>query len=194
VYFILDHAGSKILYVGKGKGKRMFAHVRDVRMGKISSPKKHAALATMLKAGEVPHPVVFCQPMRDGEALSLERSLIALFKVCDLLNALPGQRSSHEHGAEMCHAMLASMKSLDQWCSEAPRSEAEIELYHRFVEELKETAVKMERGEIADTFRQWVEPDGQIKVKATYKGQEAKIIPPKGEPGRRRSDGDGESS
>jgi hypothetical protein len=106
VYFLLCPAMERVIYVGKGRNKRMYHHWRDVRRGAVSGVKKHKALADLMDSGKEPVPVVFSAGMSDANAYALERAMINRLGRKTLANTAAGQACPHEKGIELAKAAL----------------------------------------------------------------------------------------
>lgn len=76
--------------------------------------------------------------------------------------------------------LLKRMKSFDEWVAEAKRSQGEIDEYHSFKQEVHRVIEQLEAGTFFDKITFWIDADGNPQTKFTFKGQEAKQIPPKG--------------
>lgn len=76
VYMLVRLDTNQIVYFGKGRGKRMHHHMRDVRNGKISGLKKHQGLRKLLEDNVDVLPYVIEANLTDDKALYIEASLI----------------------------------------------------------------------------------------------------------------------
>lgn len=80
VYLLIDSRDKKIFYVGKGKGKRMHAHVVETTHGRIANSVKSDKINEILAAGaEVLERVIFTTK-RESVAFTVERFLIDRLK------------------------------------------------------------------------------------------------------------------
>lgn len=181
VYFLLDAERKKILYIGKGRGNRLRNHVADARAGRVSTAKKHKALTSLLRKGREPVPVVFASGLDDRSAYRLERALIAWIGTSRLLNSHPGnQRTVFERAALEMRELLERMMPFDEWVAQQPRTQADIDMYNRLKEEIHRVIEQLEAETFFDKLTFWIDADGNPQTKATFKGVEAKLIPPKG--------------
>ena len=92
VYALINPETDRIIYIGKGKGRRMFTHVREAKGSNIptTSLKKYKALRDLVEAGITPvETVLFCTDT-EGEAYRLERGLISGIGLKNLSNSVPG--------------------------------------------------------------------------------------------------------
>lgn len=88
VYFYIDPRNGKVFYVGCGKGKRMWAHLR-LSMRKISCPKNDL-IESILDEGLHPMIVVMEWGLSQNEALNSERRWIAFYGKSNLTNRTTG--------------------------------------------------------------------------------------------------------
>lgn len=77
VYTLADPRTKEVFYVGKGKGKRAWQHVAEVRSGKISNQAKHDRIQAILKSNREPVVRIVRDFLREKEALDLEAQMIA---------------------------------------------------------------------------------------------------------------------
>jgi hypothetical protein len=77
VYTLADPWTKAVFYVGKGKGKRAWQHVHEVRRGKVNNPAKTERIQAILKRRREPLVELVQQHMSELDALSLEERLIA---------------------------------------------------------------------------------------------------------------------
>lgn len=125
VYVLLTSDLSRVLYVGKGRGKRAQQHVRDVKAGRVSGVKKHRALQSELIDGRDPVPFVLGWCSDDVEALAIERAVIRTIGVERLANGSSGSVPA----IERWRAMRARVVPMDTWLAEKPRTSAQQAIY-----------------------------------------------------------------
>lgn len=75
-YFIADPRDGKIIYVGKGKGKRVKAHARNVANGVVDNPDKFERIASVIRAGLEPLELIFSMHKSESVAYYAEGKLI----------------------------------------------------------------------------------------------------------------------
>jgi hypothetical protein len=108
VYMLVRLDTNQIVYFGKGRGKRMHHHMRDVRNGKISGLKKHQGLRRLHEDNVDVLPYVVEANLTDEKALHIEASLIKAVGRDSLLNStlskghhLQRAREQAMHGLKM---------------------------------------------------------------------------------------------
>ena len=111
VYVLVDPRDDKVFYVGKGKGRRAYAHVMECRRGLIKNQNKYFRIQDIIRSGRsVAH---FC--VADGlpelDAYRLERDLIAGIGRANLTNYSPGIETQNERAATKASRMLRSVKA-----------------------------------------------------------------------------------
>jgi hypothetical protein len=92
VYLYIDPETQEVIYVGKGKGNRCFAHLD----GKYDSPLKKK-LSEMQKRGVKPQIQLLAHELEDeAAALTVEAAVIDLLGVPALANSVHGHHSNHK--------------------------------------------------------------------------------------------------
>lgn len=85
VYGLYDPRNGNIFYIGKGKSKRMYSHVNNVKNGSCKNPILKGRINHILESGysDVIYKKII-ENISDDEALSYEMFLIAFYgKICD---------------------------------------------------------------------------------------------------------------
>lgn len=77
VYALVDPRDSSVFYVGKGTGRRMYQHEREVMRGKVSNAAKASRIAEILAAGLRVACKVLAVFGNDAAAFKAERAFIA---------------------------------------------------------------------------------------------------------------------
>jgi len=114
VYFLIDPFDMSIFYVGKGTGRRMFAHCRaknDVNRIKSSRINK------IKNSGNSVIERIFSLHEDESDALSVERLLIKRLSESGLTNISSGERTSKESALAKIDYMLNSLLSYEVWAS-----------------------------------------------------------------------------
>ena len=115
VYLLIDSRDKKIFYVGKGKGKRMHAHVVETTHGRIANSAKSDKINEILGAGaEVLERVIFTTK-RESVAFTVERFLIDRLKEHGLTNIVRGVVTNNQAKARELEHRLKHMKSRYEW-------------------------------------------------------------------------------
>lgn len=144
VYLLLCPELQSIIYVGKGRGRRMLHHVRDAKAGRISGTKKHKAIVAFIEAGLEPVAVVIASGLEDDKALELEKQVMLRIGRDRLSNTAPGQGSGWLRALAQLDDLERRIMPYDQWV-ERRKPKAEHLHMHATV-----------RQQIAET-RAWIE-------------------------------------
>lgn len=115
VYLLMHPLQHKIFYVGKGKGTRIRAHVKQVKAGKTVNAAKAAAISEILSLGRDPVELVFCSGCDEASAFAIERHLICALKNCGLTNISGGIITAEEAGIIHAQEMIKRLKPFDEW-------------------------------------------------------------------------------
>jgi len=109
VYVLVKGSTDEIVYVGKGRDKRMHHHMRDYKNGHVKGIKKHAGIRKLIEGGDTVIPIMIFNGMSDGAALACEKGLINAIGRSNLLNSV----DSHGHKYQgILEETLASKKML----------------------------------------------------------------------------------
>lgn len=141
VYALVDPRDSSVFYVGKGTGRRMYQHEREVMRGKVSNAAKASRIAEILAAGLRVACKVLAVFGNDAAAFKAERAFIA--EHAGLTNANAGGGGSvaglSRHGGERQeNPEITKRKALDildrlipymDWINEKPRTNEESSMY-----------------------------------------------------------------
>jgi len=114
VYGLIDPRDGKCFYIGKGKGKRAWDHVKKCRSGHIDNGAKHMRIKEILKSGMCVIVKMMKTHISESEAFELERELISKDKQ-ELTNIMNGCRSSDEKHQAFAKDQLDFMKDEDSW-------------------------------------------------------------------------------
>ena len=141
VYALVDPRDSAVFYIGKGNGRRMYQHEREVMRGKANNAAKTGRIAEILAAGLR----VVCQVLAvfktDAEAFKAERAFIAAH--ANLTNANAGgggswagattQAGERQESPEVTKrnalALLSRIVPYMDWINEKPRTNEESDTY-----------------------------------------------------------------
>lgn len=143
VYLLLCPEGQRILYVGKGTGRRMHMHVREVRSGVVTAAKKFKALHEFISLGETPKAVAVFTGLSGVDAFRMERRLIARIGVQNLANALPGQVSINERLLAKLAWLRTRRKPFCRWLIEHKPAPEQIGIYAKHAEYMREIEKKV---------------------------------------------------
>lgn len=115
VYFLIDPRNGKIFYVGKGKGKRMFAHARAAYSGVVDNEPKFSRIRDIRDAGLFVIEAVFAQCQGEGEAYDLERQAIEALRYTGLTNISHGIVTNEQATIASAQFTLLRMLPLNLW-------------------------------------------------------------------------------
>lgn len=113
VYRLIDPRNGETFYVGKGKGDRVFAHVRGDLNGDALSDKLSRIRAIHLAGFEVAH-VIHRHGMDDDTAFEVEAALIDAYP--GLTNIVGGTGSSD-------YGVMHAKEIIDRYCAEPAKFE-----------------------------------------------------------------------
>ena len=115
VYCLARLDTSEIIYIGKGRKKRMFSHIDDVKSGRVRGLKKYKGIKKLLDRGIALTPYVLFYKETDADALSAESFLINQIGCDYLLNSSPGIRNESERALVDIDLMLGKIMPKDKW-------------------------------------------------------------------------------
>lgn len=150
VYELIDPRDGAVFYIGKGTGRRMYQHERDVMRGKTKNAAKTGRIAEILAAGLRVVCRVLAVFTSDAEAFKAERQFIAAH--ADLTNATAGGGGSRtgatkQDGERQESPAVTKRAALDllsrivpymDWINEKPRTNEESDTYMSVVADLHE--------------------------------------------------------
>lgn len=96
VYALIDPRNDDVFYIGKGRGRRAWSHVGEVRSGRISNVAKYERIRGILDAGDAPIVQVLPVWLTECEAFYLERHTIDSYGLDRLTNIAPGRADPEE--------------------------------------------------------------------------------------------------
>ncbi|UOA14509.1 GIY-YIG nuclease family protein [Sulfitobacter dubius] len=111
VYVLMDPSCGTIFYVGKGKGARMYDHLKDFAAGKVSAVKKYRGIKSAIEQGRQVEPFCIEHGLSENAALRFERALILRIGHENLWNSLSGQTSADECAKAQAEAMIERLES-----------------------------------------------------------------------------------
>ena len=118
VYLLKDPRDMSIFYIGKGKGKRMFAHVANAKKGKIDNVKKYQRIIEIHSAGFDVIAEKKYEGISEREAYKKEKELISEFKNMGITNIVGGTVTNEELAYQGALDLLKRLKSFDRWVSD----------------------------------------------------------------------------
>lgn len=114
VYFLIDDSSGQIIYVGKGKGRRMRQHRFDAH--KPDSTNQIKALR-IIQCGDNLREEVFAGQLTEPEAMGLEKSLISALKEYGLTNISSGNVHPAESHLARIERNIAAILPYEEWIS-----------------------------------------------------------------------------
>lgn len=98
VYLLIDPRDDKVFYVGKGKGARYAAHVKEWFKGVINNPLKYERIGQIRDDGFAVSEVCFQSDLEEWQSLDLEKELIEGIGRSILTNFCSGKYSPETKG------------------------------------------------------------------------------------------------
>ena len=150
VYALVDPRDSTVFYIGKGNGRRMFQHERDVMRGKTNNASKTGRIAEILAAGLRVVCRVLAVFTTDAEAFKAERAFIAAHTNLTNANAGGGgswagttvQAGERQESPEVTKRnaldLLSRIAPYVDWLNEKTRTNEESDTYMSVVADLHE--------------------------------------------------------
>jgi hypothetical protein len=137
-YALLD--GDQVFYVGKGRGRRMFQHLREAIQGGKSA--KCERIRSILEDGRDVGYRILGEYNTDREALAAENLFIQ--EMVDLAN-VAGPRRPHDlvttwqANYRRIVDLARNVMSFTDWLNQKERTPLEIRCYHEVVRDIHET-------------------------------------------------------
>src|SRR6201988_1280772 len=139
VYALVDPRDGEIFYVGKGSGRRAYAHEAAVRRGCEKNGFKAERIAAIIAAGQSVQVQFVATALEEREAFRQERRLIASM-AGRLTNVTSGTTTALDRSQATARALLILSKPFDQWASERNPTPREVELFHGVIAGLEKIA------------------------------------------------------
>lgn len=129
VYLLTDSRTNEIFYVGKGKGRRYLAHVREWASMRFQNEPKCQRIGDIIRDAGSVVALCFSANMDEPSAFILERKLIAALGPKRLTNLAHGQFTEYERAMLYAAELLARMKPFSLWNRESHRTSRDCEDY-----------------------------------------------------------------
>lgn len=137
VYFLCEPETNAIFYVGKGKGKRPYHHLKAAKSVKCINIKKRQAIRNIHAEGNQVDIRYFAIDLTEKDAFCIEKLVIKRVGRANLTNIASG--FNYQTAADRASYQLSRIKKLSVICAEE-RSAYDIEMYLRIVAEYKKMA------------------------------------------------------
>jgi hypothetical protein len=107
VYTLADPRDGSVFYVGKGSGRRAFAHEREVRRGAGQNGAKALRIRRIIDAGQDVITTIAASGLTEREALRQERDMIARIGMRNLTNVMRGTRTAVDEMIDQAQVGIA---------------------------------------------------------------------------------------
>lgn len=137
VYALVDPRDRQPFYIGKGKGKRYAAHVREWRSGKGSNYRKLSRIADIMASGLEIEIAILAENLTETVAYRIEAERIAAGNDT-LTNCAPGSLSEVERAWNHANFLIGRLMRPRDWAGSfarrrgRPPNVSDVRLY-RFV-------------------------------------------------------------
>ena len=119
VYALVASDTDEIIYIGKGKGRRVKCHVAAAKNGNIDNAPKHKAIVDAFERGAFVVELVIENELTEPEAFRFEKHLIETFKD-QLTNIANGSQHNHDRAAQQAQYLLNKTKPFGVWVHTMP--------------------------------------------------------------------------
>lgn len=126
VYFLIDPRDDSVFYVGKGKGKRMFTHVKQARRGIIDNVDKYKRIIEIQALGLEVVEYIKKDNLNEAEAYKLEKELITQMRLIGITNIVNGIVTSKEVMYKKAVFMKERLKPYSIWIKGLSKENKEI--------------------------------------------------------------------
>jgi hypothetical protein len=106
VYFLVEKSSGNIFYVGKGKGNRMKAHVREYKKTNGNNIK-NKKIRDIIESHDTVESIIFEDNLTESNAFKIERVFIRTFE--GLTNIMGGSHSKDESTLNNAQIILKNM-------------------------------------------------------------------------------------
>jgi hypothetical protein len=117
VYFLCDPRNNQIFYVGKGKGDRFRAHVKEYQKNRSCNGVKDHRIKEIIDSGLSVGEFIFEDELDERAAFSLERVMIRNLRKCGLTNIVDGIVTKEESQGQLAKMSLSRLKSYKVWAN-----------------------------------------------------------------------------
>lgn len=119
VYLLIDPNDGQIFYVGKGKGRRMFQHVRAALNGDVDNSAKYDRIKQILDSGQDVIHKIFSLHEKEDDAFAVEKMLIEEFAPLGLTNIVHGVVTENQWVNRRAKILLETLKPFEIWAANA---------------------------------------------------------------------------
>jgi len=140
VYTLTDPRDQSVFYVGKGCGRRMYAHEAGVARGRIDNPFVFQRVLDIHSANMKVDAQVVMRTMYEADAFREESRLIQELGLESLENIQPGRTRKVDKVKAWAAAWLQTIWAFDEWVAIQPRSPEACDRYHHLVASVQQMA------------------------------------------------------
>lgn len=115
VYLLIDPNDGQIFYVGKGKGRRMYQHVRAALNGDVDNSAKYDRIKQILDSGQDVVHKIFSLHEKEDDAFAVEKMLIEEFAPLGLTNIVHGVVTENQWVNRRAKILLEALKPFETW-------------------------------------------------------------------------------
>jgi hypothetical protein len=115
VYLLIDPNDGQIFYVGKGKGRRMYQHVRAALNGDVDNSAKYDRIKQILDSGQDVVHKIFSLHEKEDDAFAVEKMLIEEFAPLGLTNIVHGVVTENQWVNRRAKILLEMLKPFETW-------------------------------------------------------------------------------
>jgi hypothetical protein len=125
VYALIDPRDNTTFYIGKGCGKRISAHSKEVKSGKINNVKKYKIIKSILENGLTVIEKIIKNNLSEKRAFALEKQLILSMKH-KLTNISYGVSKNNEICIAKFDLLISKIKPFDDWVNSIQDEEKQL--------------------------------------------------------------------
>jgi len=118
VYLLINPFTKKIIYIGKGKGRRLLKHRAEVNRGVVNNLNKFSEIYEIEQLGNKVIEKVLVDELSESDAFALEKYLINSFKQTGITNIANGIEQTADKIKFKARLLLDKLKPFDAWVCE----------------------------------------------------------------------------
>lgn len=141
VYTLIDPRCGGVFYVGKGTGRRMFAHEAEWRRGEAVNAGKFSRIDSIKLAGLEVGKKIVAAHLTEDEAFQRERDLIAsLLPGGRLTNIASGAETAAAKSLALARFWAVRIRPFAEWFLARKRTGCDVLMYWAVTRELRKEA------------------------------------------------------